>query len=366
MKRVKFRSENIKEKAFAGEVRKRVRDYFSSNQISIKGNFHMYLKTICMLGIYLIPFLLILTVPVSSLAALGMVVLIGVGAAGIGMSVMHDGAHGAYSTKAWVNKLAASSMFLLGSNTFNWKIQHNIKHHTFTNMYDLDPDISTKAIIRLSEHAPLKKYHRFQQIYSFFLYGLMTFTRLFGEMGVLLKHNREGVTRELKTNPRLEVVKLAITKVLYLGIIFGFPLWLTDFTLWQIMLGFIVMQVTAGMIMTTVFQMAHVVEGTYQPLPDENNVYHTDWLIHQMRATSDFGRNNGMLSWYIGGLDYQVAHHLFPNICHIHYPAIAPIIEATAKEFGFQYNLKPTIFHALVSHFSRLKELGRQSMQPIT
>ena len=366
MEKVKFHSENIKEKAFAGEVRKRVRSYFSDNNISTKGNFRMYIKSIFMLGLYLISFLIILTVPLSPLAALGISVLIGIGAAGIGMSVMHDGAHGAYSTKKWVNNLAASSMFLLGSNTFNWKIQHNVQHHTFTNMYDFDPDVSTKAIIRLNENAPLKKYHRFQHIYSFILYGLMTFSRLFGEMSTLLKHNREGITTEHKSNPKLEVVKLAITKILYLGILIGLPLWLTEFSFWQIILGFIVMQLTAGMIMTTVFQMAHVVEGTYQPLPDENNVIHSDWLVHQMRATSDFGRNNGLLSWYIGGLDYQVEHHLFPNICHIHYPSIAPIIEATAEEFGFEYKLQPTILHALGSHFRRLKELGVATIQPIT
>ena len=236
----------------------------------------------------------------------------------------------------------------------------------FTNMYDFDPDVSTKAIIRLNENAPLKKYHRFQHIYSFILYGLMTFSRLFGEMSTLLKHNQEGITTEHKSNPKLEVVKLAITKILYLGILIGLPLWLTEFSFWQIILGFIVMQLTAGMIMTTVFQMAHVVEGTYQPLPDENNVIHSDWLVHQMRATSDFGRNNGLLSWYIGGLDYQVEHHLFPNICHIHYPSIAPIIEATAEEFGFEYKLQPTILHALGSHFRRLKELGVATIQPIT
>lgn len=118
------------------------------------------------------------------------------------------------------------------------------------------------------------------------------------------------------------------------------------------------MQMTAGIIMTTVFQMAHVVEGAYQPLPDKDNVIHTEWLVHQLQSTADFGRKNGLLSWYIGGLDYQVEHHMFSNVCHVHYPAIASIVEAATKEFGFIYNSKPTIFHALASHYRRLKELG--------
>ena len=359
MKRVKFRTEDINEKEFARALRKRVHAYFKDNNISIHGDYRMYFKSVVMLGVYLAPFVILLTVPLSPWAALGMTVLIGIGAAGVGMSVMHDGAHGAYSPKASVNDLAASTMLLMGSNTFNWKIQHNLLHHTFTNMFDFDPDISTKAIIRLSEQAPLKKYHRFQQFYSFFLYGLMTFMRFFGEIGVLLKNNRMGIVQEQKANFKLEFVKLIATKVLYLAIVFGLPLLLTEYTFWQVLLGFIVMQVTAGMIMSTVFQMAHVVEGVYQPLPDEHNIIHNEWVVHQLHATSDFGRKNGLLSWYIGGLDYQVEHHLFPNTCHVHYPAIAPIVEATAKEYGFTYNLKPDFRHALVSHFRKLRELGR-------
>ena len=252
-------------------------------------------------------------------------------------------------------------MFLLGSNTFNWKIQHNIQHHTFTNMFDFDPDISTKAAVRLSNHSTLRTYHRFQHLYSLFLYGFATLMRLFGDIGVLRKHNRKGVTNEQSSNPTLEFVKLAITKLIYLSIILGVPVWLTQFNFWQILLGFAIMQMTAGIIMTTVFQMAHVVEGTYQPLPDKNNIIHTEWLVHQLRATSNFGRKNGLLSWYIGGLDYQIEHHMFTNICHVHYPAIAPIVEATAKEFGFKYNLKANIFQALLSNFRRLKELCRET-----
>ena len=233
MERVKFRTKNINEKEFARELRKRVHAYFMDNNISIHGDFRMYFKSVLMLGIYLAPFAIILTVPLSPWAALGVTVLIGIGAAGVGMSVMHDGAHGSYSSKAWVNDLAASTMFLMGSSTFNWKIQHNLLHHTFTNMFDFDPDISTKAIIRLSEQAPLKKYHRFQQFYSFSLYGLMTFMRFFGEIGVLLKNNRIGIVKEQKANFKLEFVKLIATKLIYLAIVFGLPLLLTEYTFWQ-------------------------------------------------------------------------------------------------------------------------------------
>jgi len=362
MERIKFRSKNQNEQAFAKEVRQRVRTYFRENHRSIQGNIKLYLKSVIMLGTYLVPFVILLAVPLHPLTALGLTVLMGIGEAGVGMSVMHDGAHGVYSSKAWLNKLASSTMFLLGSNTFNWKIQHNIKHHTFTNIYKYDDDISTKGVIRLCEHAPLRKYHRFQHIYAFPLYGLMTLLRLFGEITILLDLNREGITKGQNVNPAVEVFRLIITKIVYLSVIIGLPLWLTDFSIWQVLIGFATMHVVAGIIMSTVFQMAHVVEGTYQPFPDEHNVIPTEWFVHQLWATSDFGRKNGLFSWYIGGLDYQIEHHLFQNVSHVHYPVIAPIVEKTAKEYGFTYNLKSTVFHALGSHYRRLKRLGRYQM----
>ena len=255
-------------------------------------------------------------------------------------------------------------MFLLGSNIFNWKIQHNIKHHTFTNIFKYDPDISNLKIIRLCQFGPLKKYHRFQHFYAFPLYGLMTFARLFGEIGVLLEYNKKGITKEQNVDPTWQLVKLIAIKIVYFAVIIGLPLWFTNFAFWQILIGFIALHVTAGMIMSTVFQMAHVVEGTDQLLPDKDQQIKNDWLVHQLHTTSDFGRKNGLFSWYIGGLDFQIEHHIFQNICHVHYPAIAAIIKETAEEYGFIYNLKPNVFKALASHYRRLKELGTTRKSP--
>lgn len=359
-KRIKFLNNDVNQKNFAREIRLRVEAYFTDNKLSVNGDYKMYIKTAVLLCLYLSPFIIVLTTPLPAWLAILMTVISGMGAAGIGMSVMHDGAHGSYSSIKWVNDLAASSMLLLGSITFSWKVQHNLQHHTFTNVHDYDPDISTKAVIRLCEHAPLKKYQKLQQFYSFFLYGLMTFLQFFGEVGGLLRSKRMGLINDQRVNFKLEIAKLITTKIIYLLIIFGLPLLLTNYNFWQILLGFVIMQVTAGMILSIVFQLAHVVEGVDQILPDENSIIHSEWAVHQMRTTSDFGRKNGILSWYIGGLDYQVEHHLFPYMCHIHYPSIAPIVEATAKEFGITYHSKPSFFHALASHYRKLRELGRE------
>lgn len=363
MNKIKFRSDDPLEHAFSREVKRRVKAYFTEHHLSTHGNWSLYLKTAFMLLLYLVPFLILLVIPLPSGVAIFLTLFMGIGVAGIGMSIMHDAAHGAYSAKPWVNKFFASSMFILGNSTFIWRIQHNIKHHTYTNTYHHDPDIDTKGVVRLSEHAPLKKYHRYQHWYAFPLYGLMTFLMIFGEFKKLLEYNRSGLTRTQNVHPKWELIKLILVKVIYLSVILGLPWWLTSYSIWQILCGFAIIQVTAGIIMSTVFQMAHVVESTRQPLPNQNNEIVHDWFVHQLQTTADFGRKNGLLSWYIGGLDYQIEHHLFPKICHVHYPRIAPIVEATAREFGFTYHLNRSLGEALVSHFHRLKELGQKKVQ---
>jgi linoleoyl-CoA desaturase len=84
--------------------------------------------------------------------------------------------------------------------------------------------------------------------------------------------------------------------------------------------------------------------------------------VHQLQTTSNFAGKNRILSWYIGGLDYQIEHHLFPSISHIHYHSISPIVKETAREFGLDYNAKTDFLNALGSHIRMLRNMGTQSM----
>jgi linoleoyl-CoA desaturase len=358
MKTIQFIAQNKKEVEFSETLKIRVNDYFKSKNISQKGNFWMFLKAFILLATYIVSFLIVILFPLGPGLGILMAILMGIGEAGIGMSVMHDAAHGAFSKKKIVNSFFASTMFILGSNVLNWKIQHNLLHHTYTNIYGYDQDISTKAAIRLCDHAPLKKYHRFQFIYAFLLYGLMTISKLFSDLTQLLEFNRSGITKAQKRNERKEIIVLILSKIVYFATLLVFPMLFSSFSWWQVIIGFLLMHLTAGIIMSVIFQMAHVVEGAEQPLPDENGIIHHDWLVHQLRTTADFAPNNVILNWYVGGLNFQVEHHLFSNICHIHYRKIAPIVRQTAEEFGLEYNVKPTFMKALKSHVNRLKELG--------
>ena len=356
MNNITFKSEAVTEKEFVNKLRKNVSDYFKTQHISVKGNAAMLVKTIVMTALYIAPFVIILAVPMPALAALGLCIVMGIGIAGVGMSVMHDACHGAYSKRHWVNHVLGGSLYLLGSNVLNWKIQHNVLHHTYTNISGMDEDIAAKGPIRLAEKTPLKKHHRFQFLYVFLFYGMMTIAKLINDFSNLFKYNKKGLVRQQHGELRSEFIKMAIRKLLYIAVIFGLPLLLTDFKWYQLLTGFVVMHWVASMILSFVFQLAHVVEGAEQPFEENEN--YANWHIHQLRTTSDFARNNKLLGWYIGGLNFQIEHHLFPNICHIHYSKIAPIVEKTALEFGLPYNLKPSFASAFSSHIKMLKQLG--------
>lgn len=358
MRKIKFKSTDENQVLFATAVRKNVGEYFNKNGISTRGNWKMKLKSATMLSFYLVPFILLLSFPVSGWAALAIAVVMGIGKAGIGMGVMHDAVHGSYSHKRWVNETMSATMYLLGSNVFNWKVYHNVMHHTYTNIDGLDGDIASRGPIRLSERAPVMAIHRFQYVYAFFLYGLLTLSKLVRDFAQLHGFNKEGITRQHRRNPVIEMTKLTVFKAGYFFTFIGLPVLLTGFTIWQVLAGFFLMHWVSGCILSTVFQLAHVVEGVGQPHEETTGVIENDWMVHELQTTANFARKNRLLSWYTGGLNYQIEHHLFPHICHVHYKHIAPIVEKTAKEYGYVYKENPTFRVALASHVRRLKELG--------
>jgi len=289
-------------------------------------------------------------------------ITMGVGMAGIGMCTMHDAIHGSFSKNPTVNKIFGSTIYLIGGNPFVWKILHNIKHHTYTNIYNFDPDIDSRVVVRFAQHGPLSKFHKYQHIHAIFFYGLMTLSKLVSDFWELYKYNKSELTKKHNRNPGYEYLKLVITKATYLFILIGLPVIITDFNWWQVLLLFLTMHWTTGIILSLIFEMAHVVDGAIQPLPNEEGIIENEWAVHQLQTTSDFARNNNLLSWYIGGLNFQIEHHLFPQICHVHYHNIAPIVEQTAKEFGINYNLKPSFINAISSHRNRMKELGNPAI----
>ncbi len=343
---------------FFRTLNKRVNTYFKENNIKKTGNWKLHLKTIVMFSLFLSPYFLILFLDISSWWKLLFTVLMGAGMAGVGMNVMHDGNHGTYSSKKWVNKFMGSSIYILAGNVYNWQVQHNVLHHTYTNIHGHDEDLDAGRIIRFSKHTKWHRFHKFQHIYSVALYGLLTFN---WALTTDFKQTRDYLKRQLAfgkmPSPLKQWSTLAITKLIYITIWLVIPM-LVGITWWKVLLGFFVMHYTAGLILSIIFQLAHVVEENEMPLPNEKGEMKNTWAIHQLFTTTNFATNNKIVNWFTGGLNHQVEHHIFPNISHIHYDKIAKIVRETAEEFNLPYNEYETTRAAIKSHFKYLKKLG--------
>ena len=349
---------NQEKSVFFSTLRSRVNQHFKDNNITRYGNQEIFIKSFVLLSIYLGAYLSILFVPWPALWLLPFVILMGISKAGIGMTVMHDALHGSYSKSKLVNQLMGNSIYLLGSNASVWKIQHNLLHHTYTNIHGKDEDIDDKAVIRLSRQAPLKSFHAYQHIYALFLYGFLTLHRTIDEFFKLLTYHKDGILKRQKKSAGKEFSRLIGFKLVYLFAMLVLPVLITPLLWWQVLLGFLIMHMIAGFILANIFQFAHIVEGAEQPMSNPEGNIENEWAIHQLNTTANFARHSRVLNWYIGGLNYQIEHHLFPNISHVHYRQISKIVEKTAAEFELPYNVKPTALDAFRSHVRILRQLG--------
>ena len=349
---------------FVTTLNNRVNAYFASNKISRKANVEMVIKTVIMFLLYFGPYALIISgVVTSPLFLVLMVIIMSLGLSGIGLSVMHDANHGAYSKRKWVNTTLGYSLNLIGANSFNWKIQHNVLHHTYTNIHEEDEDIRPRGSLRLSPHSEWKPVHQFQHLYAWFLYGLMTIGwMVFEDFARLIRYQQNGLIKKSNASTTREWVILLITKLVYVSYIFVIPVLVTPLAWWQILVGIFIMHYITGFILAIIFQPAHVIDGTEYPLPDDSGALQNNWAIHQMLTTTNFGNKSRWFSWFVGGLNFQIEHHLFPAVCHVHYRRIARIVQETAAEFDVPYKNTTSFFQALKGHARLLRKLG---MKPV-
>lgn len=345
---------------FSKLVKKRVAAYFVDGGLSRYANGQMVFKTVVMLSLFFVPMLCLPFAGISSPWLLFALYMIGgLGKIGIGMGVMHDANHGSYARNKWINKVLSLGINITGGNARMWKLQHNVLHHTYTNIHAKDDDINTPFFLRFSPNDKRNALHRYQHVYAWFLYGLSTLPwATTKDFMTLVKYDKMGLLKERKTF-WATFADIILWKVLYFGLVLVLPILFTSFPIWMILLAFLAQHFVTGLGLTLVFQLAHVVTTTDHPQPDANGNIEEEWAIHQMATTSNFAPKSRILSWLVGGLNYQVEHHLFPNICHIHYKNIAPIVKNTAIELGIPYLSEPTFFTALRSHYRMLKSLGR-------
>lgn len=357
METVRFNTQDKPE--FIKTLRKRVNAYFKDNNITRHANLNMKLKTAFFISLYFVPLVLMLTGVIASIwPVLAMWVLMGFGMSGIGLSIMHDANHGSYSRNPRVNKALGSLIEFIGGYQVNWKIQHNVLHHSFTNVDGHDEDIQI-GLMRFSPNQERKGFHRFQIIYAPMLYSVMTlYWMIVKDFEQIFRYKKKDLLKTQGVTIGKAFWQVLLIKVVYVGLMLVLPLMLIAQPWWVILIGFITMHLICGMVLALIFQPAHVVEETEFFVPDETGSVENHWAVHQMRTTTNFANRNRLFSWLVGGLNYQIEHHLFPNICHIHYRDLSKIVKQTAKEFNVPYHEHRTFAKALRSHFSLLHQLG--------
>jgi linoleoyl-CoA desaturase len=342
-------------------LRSRVNAYFKENNIAKTANAAMVFKTFALLALFLIPYGFLFWQDMPTIAYYGLWVVMGFGMAGVGLSVMHDANHGAYSRKEWINTLVSNVMIILGGSARNWRIQHNVLHHTYTNVTDHDEDIDPPLFaLRFSPHSEYHSIHRFQHLYAWFFYGMMTlFWYLTKDYQQAFRYKKKGLIEAQGVTFGQHIFRIIFFKVIYTGLLLFLPIYFGGASWITNVLGFLLMQFICGLILAMIFQPAHVVPTSTFPMPNNSGVVEADWAVSQLYNTANFAPKAKLFSWYVGGLNYQVEHHLFPSICHIHYHKIAKIVEQTAKDFNLPYHSYDTFLSALSEHTKMLKNLGK-------
>lgn len=349
---------NQRHTSFFNVLRKRVDAYFASKQLSKHANAAMIFKTVFYITAMVLLYALILAGLFPLFVQLLLAIALGVTMAFVGFNVCHDALHGSYSSNRKVNKGLGLLFNLIGANAYLWGITHNIIHHTYTNIPGHDGDIEVApGLIRIAPEDKANKIQKYQHIYAFILYGLTSLSWFFRKDYVKFFQKRIGSRRN--KHPKIEYFKLFLYKIIYYGIFIVAPLVVLDITWWQFLIGFVAMNLAEGYVLGLVFQLAHVVEGTDFPHPDNEGNIQEAWATHQMLTTANFASKSRLAQFLCGGLNLQIEHHLFPKICHIHYKNLSGIVKKTALEFGLPYHENRNFFSALRSHYFVLKKMGR-------
>jgi linoleoyl-CoA desaturase len=357
--KIKFNNANP---VFSLSLKKAADAYFDNNGIRKTGNWKLYSKAIIVISFSIALYLLLLLGNYPWWAGILLSILLGFALISTAFNVMHDACHKSFSGKKWVNDLMGLTMNALGGNAFLWKIKHNIIHHTYTNIDGVDDDLANGPLLRLCISQKWRPVHRFQYLYMFFLYGVSTlawmmvfdFTKYFSM--------RINTTPISKISVKEHII-FWVSKALYVFFYALVPVYFVGWQAWLI--GFLAVHVTMGVVMSVIFQLAHVVEKTsFYTAGGDSNLPATTWAEHEVRTTTNFATRNKVVSWFIGGLNFQVEHHLFPAVSHIHYPALSKIVKEQCRKFSLPYHQYPTVRQAVASHVRLMKQLGKRSFQP--
>ena len=341
--------------AFYRELKSRVYQHLAESHRAPQGGWRLMSKALLILSLYLGSYLALNLYATSTWSIMLCMFLIAQSIVMIGFNVMHDAGHGSFSSHRWINILMSYTLDLVGASQWLWQTKHGVLHHTYTNVSSHDDDLTTNDLLRLHHEQDWRPVHRYQWIYAPLLYSLLTVHWVFSDF-------RDFFMRKIGPHSLKAPSKRAVTcfvgfKLLFFSMAFAIPM--LRFAWWQVLLGWVAIEMLVGLTLATTFQLAHVVTDVMQPdLPAEGERLPDTWAAHQVKTTANFATHNPLLSWYVGGLNFQIEHHLFTKISHVHYPFIAPIVEKMCRDHQLPYQSYPTLGSALRAHFAKLRSLG--------
>jgi linoleoyl-CoA desaturase len=342
---------------FYQELKGRVDAYFQRTGYSRCDRPIMYLKVALLLVWFFGAYVALVFIASAWWHGLLLSMALGLAMAGMGFNFCHDAAHGAFSRWSVINHVLARAFDFLGVSSYVWRWEHNVFHHSYPNIAGADQNINIGPFARLSPHQPHRWVHRYQHLYLWLMYGFIHLKWQWVYDYQCLLTGRIG-TNDFPRPRGWQLLSLLGGKVLFCAWAVVLPAFFHP--LWVVLLFFLISSITCGIALSYVFQLAHATESAdFVGLPDDGLLCEQEWGVHQVQSTVDFGRGNRLLSWYLGGLNFQIEHHLFPHVSHVHYPALAQIVERTCSEFGVRYTAHPTFFSALASHQRWLRRMGR-------
>lgn len=352
MKALRFKNDP-QDTFFLKTLQKRVNAYFNENGLKKTANKKAIIKAGLLFTAYSIVYLAIFFSN-SSLQLYVTYSIIGVLTIFVALNIAHDAAHSTFSDHKKVNDLLLHTFDFLGANGYLWQLKHVHSHHPHVNIPDMDGDIKQSKLVRIFPNAPFLKFHRFQYLYMPFLYLFYTLVWL------LFRDFKDFFQTEVSGKPNIqhpasEYVKLIFGKMMFILRLVLFPYLLLPFSIFQILLGFAIFHFSASFTVALALISTHVGEHSVYPEPDEDGKMEHSWVRHQIITTCDFATKSKLLTNLFGGFNHHVVHHLFPNICHIHYPQLTKILVQTCHDFSMPYYCQPTLKDAVLSHWKFLK-----------
>jgi linoleoyl-CoA desaturase len=348
--------------AFHAELKREADRYFATTGLSPHGGARMWLKSAVVLGWAAGSYLLLVFGDVAAWQRVVLAVSLGLAMAGIGFSIMHDANHGAYARHRRVNRVLGFTLDLVGGSSYLWRHKHNVLHHAYTNVAPLDVDLGGSALLRFSPDTPWRPAMRFQHLYVWALYTVYPLGWWLVDDFHRLVTGRIGENAVPRPGAS-DLAALLLGKAVFYGWAFLLPVMVHP--TWLVLPLAAVTVATLGVTLATTFQLAHCVgEAAFHDARVGGADRERDWATHQVTTTVDFARGNRLLGWYVGGLNYQIEHHLFPKVCHVHYPALAKIVEAACARHGIRYTAQPSLRAAVAANMRWLRTLGRGADAP--